>query len=161
MMNPARKRSLGSTVAGGLLAAILLHLAGAGGAAARDRDGLDGELEAYHRLTARVDAAIDSIEQRLASGQAPIDWALLDRAPAAPPEPAPKKAEIHLDGVAWDPQNPLAFVNNKLVRVNDEVEGFTIVAIAESSVTVRDLKGQTKQLHLYEKKDETAGTGES
>jgi hypothetical protein len=133
-----------------IMALVLFHLATAAWAEVRQGRTLDTELAECRRLTDQVEAVVSSIEQRLAAGPASVDWASMDRArePEVASAPPPKKTELRLDGVAWDPQNPLAFLNNKVVQVNDVIEEFTVIAITESSITLRDGAGQRKQLYL-------------
>ena len=58
-------------------------------------------------------------------------------APAAAQEKAAKKEHI-LGGVLWDPQSPSAVLNNRLVNVGDEVNGWRVVEIREKEVKLSD-----------------------
>ena len=43
---------------------------------------------------------------------------------------------LHVEGVLWDPAQPLAIVNGEVRRVGDEVEGFKIVEIRATAIVV-------------------------
>lgn len=41
-----------------------------------------------------------------------------------------------LKGIVYNPEQPLAFINNQSVRVGDEIEGATVLSITKKSVVV-------------------------
>ena len=43
---------------------------------------------------------------------------------------------LHLEGVLWDPQQPMAIVNGTVLRVGDEVEGYHLVEIRPEAIVV-------------------------
>ena len=52
--------------------------------------------------------------------------------------PVSKQAshELSLNGIVWDQENPLAIINDTIVKVGSAVDGNTIVDIQENSVTL-------------------------
>ena len=56
---------------------------------------------------------------------------------------------ILLRGTVWDPEEPLAFVNDRIVGLNSIISGFEVIEIKEDSVTLRDSKGRDTLIYLY------------
>ena len=52
--------------------------------------------------------------------------------------PIPKVVprELLLNGIVWDTENPVAIINNIVVKAGDDIEGNTVVDIQENSVTL-------------------------
>jgi hypothetical protein len=57
------------------------------------------------------------------------------------------QTSLHLTGILWDPQAPLAIINGQTLQVGEELDGWRIVAILEDRVAVTDGE-QTVQLRL-------------
>lgn len=43
---------------------------------------------------------------------------------------------LHVEGILWDPAQPLAIVNGEVRRVGDDVEGFKIMEIRAAAIVV-------------------------
>ena len=41
-------------------------------------------------------------------------------------------------GIAWDENNPVAVINDEVVRVGDQVQGHSVVKIEQNKVTLSD-----------------------
>lgn len=112
-------------------------------------------------LTQEVDFLVKAIENRLRREDPPLDLkrlatrrALASPAPSAPkPAPAPAKAEgpLHLKGIAWHPNRPVAFINERAFECGDSVGAFRVKAITANSVTLQEPQGGTRVLTLDEK----------
>ena len=52
--------------------------------------------------------------------------------------PIPKVVphELLLNGIVWDKENPVAIIDNTIVKAGDDIEGNTVVDIQENSVTL-------------------------
>lgn len=53
----------------------------------------------------------------------------------------------NLSGVVYSKTDPLAIINNKFVRVGDQVDGATVTTINKSDVVI-DYKGKAMTLHV-------------
>ena len=58
--------------------------------------------------------------------------------PIADKNPPSPTADIALSGVLWDEANPLAIINNKVVKTGDRVGGCSVVKIKQDSVVLSD-----------------------
>jgi hypothetical protein len=76
------------------------------------------------------------------------------RLPAAPAPPAPRVeaplAPLVLSAIVGFPGGYLAIVNNQVVRAGDVVSGHEVVAITDSSVSLREPGAPTRTLQLPE-----------
>ena len=57
---------------------------------------------------------------------------------------------LRLTGIIWG-EAPLAFVNGKLVGVNEAVDGVSVVRIEPERITVADDQGERRVIELYRK----------
>ncbi|MBI2166731.1 MAG: hypothetical protein HYU34_00610 [Candidatus Omnitrophica bacterium] len=48
---------------------------------------------------------------------------------------------VTLNGIAWDPKNPKAVINDRIVGVGDEIAGYRIVEIKPASVVLSGEEG--------------------
>ncbi|MEW6101242.1 MAG: hypothetical protein AB1481_03000 [Candidatus Omnitrophota bacterium] len=46
--------------------------------------------------------------------------------------------ELKIDGIIWDSENPMASINDTVVRIGEKVSGFEVVDIKKESVTLSD-----------------------
>ena len=66
----------------------------------------------------------------------------------------PETSEIqmlHLTGIAWSQQKPIAFINGDGLTVGETVAGWKIVEITANSVRLKNSGGQTRQIMIYSK----------
>jgi hypothetical protein len=54
--------------------------------------------------------------------------------------------KLHLNGVAWSPRNPIAFIDGERVSPGDKIGKWTVVEISANSVRLKDEQGNTRQL---------------
>jgi hypothetical protein len=54
-----------------------------------------------------------------------------------------------LSGILWDAQSPIAMINGQMVRIGDQVEGYRVVEITQSTVLLSD-GGQAVNLSIAE-----------
>lgn len=54
---------------------------------------------------------------------------------------------LTLSGILWDPAQPIAMINDHMVRVGEQLEGYTILEIRQDRVSVTD-GTDTFQLHV-------------
>ena len=73
-------------------------------------------------------------EPGVVASEVPAEPAL--EAPILEP-PAIERPEFHLKTVVTHPVRPSAMINNRVLFVGDRVEGYTVIAIAQDSVTLR------------------------
>lgn len=59
-------------------------------------------------------------------------------APAVTKSQAAEASSITLSGILWDENNPLAIINNKVVKKADSVSGCRVVEIKQESVVLND-----------------------
>ena len=45
---------------------------------------------------------------------------------------------LSLSGILWDERQPMAVINNQMVRVGETIEGYTVVEITQDAVSVTD-----------------------
>jgi hypothetical protein len=64
-------------------------------------------------------------------------------APAAEATPAPKKGELHLNAISRQNGQPVALLNDRLVREGDVFDGVRVIHIGESSIEV-EVDGRRK-----------------
>ena len=61
-------------------------------------------------------------------------------------------ANIKVEGIIWDENDPIAIIDNELIRVGDEVRGGKVAGIEENEV-IFDIQGQEIRIKLH-KEDE-------
>lgn len=66
--------------------------------------------------------------------------------PHTAPEPL---AVLKLEGVAWNPDMPLAFVNGGVVAVGDVIHGFEVTEIRQEKIVLKGAGGHPRELLLY------------
>lgn len=54
---------------------------------------------------------------------------------------------VRLEGIIWDEKNPIAIINDKVVRIGDEVSGAKITEIRQNEV-IFDINGQMISVKL-------------
>ena len=133
-------------------------------------------FETYDDVVFNFDAKVASLQRRFDAEPTEIDWAHIEaleqkkriEAPEkpvqpkpienetrsdTPPEeliPEPPPAPMILNGVVWSDQAPLAFVNDRVLRLHDSYNSFTVTAIEENGITLTDGKGNQTRMNLYE-----------
>lgn len=62
--------------------------------------------------------------------------------PAPKPKPKPKivRPSVTINGIVWDIQEPYAIMNGELYRVGDEFSGYTVYAILDTMVVLKNDK---------------------
>lgn len=75
-----------------------------------------------------------------------VSNAVVDAMPPPPPPPP----QPRLQAVVFDPQNPSAIVNGKIVHVNDVIGDFRIRAILRNAVLIEFGDGTMRRLNLGE-----------
>ena len=53
----------------------------------------------------------------------------------------PKPAALQVTGIVWNPKQPLVMVNGEVLGLNEELDGFKVVAIERDKVTFMDRQG--------------------
>jgi hypothetical protein len=95
----------------------------------REEPALDLKRLAAHRLAPVVAAAATP------------------RATAAAPS---AEVELHLQGIAWHPSRPVAFIDGRAFERGESVGGFQVLEITARSVTLQDALGHKRVLSLAE-----------
>ncbi len=70
------------------------------------------------------------------------------KAVGAAAESAPFRVSI--DGIYWNPANPLVGINGETYREGDRLNGHTIVKIGKTTVRLRDAIGNEIEMDMYE-----------
>ena len=78
---------------------------------------------------------------------------------STPTIPQVSFANFKLTGIAWDPEDPLAIVNGKMVKKGTRIEGVTVKEILVDRV-ILECEGQKHILTMKEKGKESKKTGE-
>ena len=60
--------------------------------------------------------------------------------------------KLILQGIIWNPQEPLAIIDNRIVAEGDIIKGIKITDLEETSVTLEDKQGRKRILYFYENK---------
>ena len=60
-------------------------------------------------------------------------------------------SDLHVSGIVWDEVMPVAIINEKVLKVGDEIHGFSIDKITQRSVYVRGEEG-ILELPLFQNK---------
>ena len=95
-------------------------------------------IEKPEDLIQKMDLLLDSIKQML-HGE---ERALYDG-------PKFDTGDIYLSGIAWNPTAPLAFVNGKVVRMNDAIGERTVLRIEKECIVLSDKNAGKKVVPLY------------
>jgi hypothetical protein len=90
-------------------------------------------------LIQRMDKLIDSIDQKTMAGVLSLEMREVDL-----------YDQLSLKGILYSNHQPLAIINNYVVGLGDEIEGFRVVEILEGSATLRDKNGKDRVIYLYE-----------
>jgi hypothetical protein len=111
----------------------------------------------YAALVERVNTLVTSISRELNTPLPDMEWrdaAEVDARPdPASTEPATieeRVARLRLEGVAWNPAAPVAFVNGQLVPLKGTVDGLKAVAITQESIRFEDQDGNSAEILLYQ-----------
>jgi hypothetical protein len=110
------------------------------------------------RLAERALGAASGIPRSASTPPAPLArdpfTFVMARLPAAPAPPAPRVegplAPLALSAIVGFPGGYLAIVNNQVVKTGDVVSGHEVVAITDSSVSLREPGAPTRTLQLPE-----------
>lgn len=100
-----------------------------------------------------VGRLIQSVESRLQEDARPLpaDWpATVMPTVSAKPKTSQPTATLKLRGIARDGRQPMAFINDTTLGVGESVDGFTLMEIADESVTLVDGRGMKHVVRLYE-----------
>ena len=86
------------------------------------------------------------------SGEKPIA-SPADKQPASLPKRASTgtasgTASLTLSGIIMDDAEPLALINERVLKVGDVIEGMTVTGIYEDKVEIRDAGGETVTLQI-------------
>ena len=55
-----------------------------------------------------------------------------------------------LSGIVWDEKMPVAMINEKVLKIGDVIEGYRLVMISPSSVTIISSSGKESEVRLFE-----------
>lgn len=102
------------------------------------------EMENYSDLADRLDKLIKAVERHETDNISDIE--LPPDAPLAEID-----NNIRLNGVFFNPDEPMALINNHVLRIGDTVEGFLLVDIKEDSVILKDGQGRETAYYLQSK----------
>jgi len=58
--------------------------------------------------------------------------------PKPKPRPRIRRPQITINGIVWDVQEPYAILNGELYRVGDDISGYTIYAILDTIVVLKN-----------------------
>jgi hypothetical protein len=64
--------------------------------------------------------------------------------------PRESPAVLKLEGIAWNPKRPFAFINGSVVGVGDGLKGFTVTEIGKEKVVLEDAHDRRRELQLYD-----------
>ena len=99
------------------------------------------DIQTTHELIKRLDKSIVSIKQKSVV-DAPLTEHLNEKGIGG--------YDFLLSGVLWDIKKPLALLNDKVVGLGEEIEGFKVVEIKEESVRLSDRHGKEQVVYIYE-----------
>ena len=107
----------------------------------------------FQSLSEEADQLMARVQARRAEDGAVLatDWPVVESPkPVALPAAAAKAAErtFRLRGVVRGGKHPAAFLDDKVLLVGEELEGYTLTGIAEDHVTLKDSRGREHQLFL-------------
>lgn len=100
-----------------------------------------------------VEPLLQSVASRLQEDARalPADWpATVMPVVTAKPKASQPTATLKLRGIARDGRQPMAFINDTTLGVGESVDGFTLMEIADESVTLVDGRGLKHVVRLYE-----------
>jgi len=123
-----------------LLAAWALAFAGCRGA----RD--EAPDERYRKLIHDVEQTLTAIDRKAGIHEIAME----DDTGRIPEGITVARGGLHLEGVVWNDDVPLAFVNGRVAGVGDRVGGFKVIAIDTEKVTFEDAEGQVRIENLYQ-----------
>jgi len=58
--------------------------------------------------------------------------------------------EPRLEGIAWNPRSPFAFINGNVLGIGDKIEGYTLTEIEKEKVVLVDASERCRELLLYD-----------
>ncbi|MBN2407200.1 MAG: hypothetical protein JXJ19_05840 [Elusimicrobia bacterium] len=109
-----------------------------------------------YRIVENMEKTIDKSDQMYDISRDPMAWGTTIFPEEAKPQAGPVKQKevetapsLSLDGIIWDPQNPMVIVNGELLSKGGSVRGATVVTITQKSVTLK-WKTQYIKLNLKE-----------
>jgi len=97
-------------------------------------------------LMERIDVALDSIK-RLEAENLDISSPAMAKLKTVSPT-----ISIMFTGVAWNNNNPLAFVNGLVLGLDDPIGDATLKEINEENIMIVDSQGKEITVYLYEEK---------
>jgi hypothetical protein len=123
----------------------------------------DLSVQEYKMGVARVQAALAGLSNDIAAqkpleidqsgARRPLVMAKKPETPtAATPAvtaavaPLPANAVLKVTGVVWSPCAPLAIVNNRVLGLREEIEGYRVTAIGPNQVTFTDRQGNAEAI---------------
>lgn len=139
----SRGRAIGITAAVAVVIVVgAIVVAGSGRAVGRHKFAIEG----YKALADDLNKTVDAIRKTISSEPEFVD-------PVTPAGKEPMLTpdrEMILRGVAWKKDRPLAFLNDKVVGLGDEIDGLVVVGIYEESVKLVNRGGEFVTVQLYE-----------
>jgi hypothetical protein len=72
------------------------------------------------------------------------DGLYIDNRNASGVRQRPTRSALQLNGIMYDPRQPMAIVNGKLVGVGDEVGGFRVKEISKDGVRLDGYEGELR-----------------
>ncbi len=141
-----KKKLIEIGITGVLFVILLFVLAGSLNKIAQKRPQADQKTKeqapietAGQELSKRQQEESDSLELK----RDPFTAAFI-----APVEKSP--AELHLNGILWDKNRPMAIIDNAVVKIGDRISDKIVVDIKQNKVTLSD-GTQNMELKLGEK----------
>lgn len=107
-------------------------------------------ISAVGSTAKRLDDALSSLRQRKAECEKkPAITPVVIKKGARTPDALP---DMVLNGIVKSATKLLAFLDNRILGIGDEAEGYKVIAISDNSITLRGKDGKDKVLYL--RKDE-------
>jgi len=117
-----------------------------------------------HELVDRATRLVRSVERRVSHEKATLAAAAhigailpetliqTSEPPAVevPDTPRETLVVLKLEGIAWNPKNPFAFINGNVVGIGDRFEGYTVTEIGKEKVILEDGNDRRRELQLYD-----------
>ena len=104
----------------------------------------------YGELIDGINRTVDSIKEKMAAEPEIIDLETM----AVKTTVLPRERKLVLNGVAWQENKPVAFLNDGVVGLGDEVDGLIVVGIYEESIKLIDRWGSSITVELYKEKED-------
>jgi len=112
------------------------------------------DMERIDRVAKRIDASIGSVRLK----KSEIERRILEHAASDQTKTAMKNTaaltvpDMLLRGIASKVGGLIVFLNNEVLGIGDELDGYKVVTITKNSVTLKDRDGKDRVLYIEESK---------